>query len=68
MDQLRRGLLDREITHHDGRPQQDLGMNNMMGQMGIDFGTSLTNVTKSEFSEPLTFLKLVKYIREEPKS
>lgn len=41
-DQLRRGLLDgREITITMDDPQQDLGMNNMMGQMGIDFGTSL---------------------------
>ncbi len=41
-DQLRRGLLDgREITITMDDPQQDLGINNMMGQMGVDFGTSL---------------------------
>lgn len=41
-EQLKRGLLEnKEVTIAMDDPQQTPGMNNMMGQMGIDLGESL---------------------------
>mgnify|MGYP003364930706 CR=1 FL=1 len=41
-EQLKRGLLEtKEVTITMDDPQQTPGMNNMMGQMGIDLGESL---------------------------